>query len=322
MSAPLSRKWTPSLYNTLSRFVLFQVKRNALRSKKVPDAKTMPDLNALGIGTAKRMNAAIMFFDFANFTNVTSHISQEDTLMILNVATTTVMRIVREWGGTVEKHTGDGVMAILGTETLETEIIAQQAIESAQTIKYLMRVDVLPQIVAQSLPSLNFRIGIEMGEVLITRIGLPRMNFLTAVGSPANRASKLEGIARPNGIAIGENLARNLHPYLHNFLEKGDDPKWDWYYSDGATPYNYYHYNFEWYEPKLWLQEWFRLKKIYRCIVNLSLREPRDLISAVPKFLSFYYMLSESFKDHYPIVGQRRINGSNAHMSALYERSK
>lgn len=124
MSAPLSRKWNSNLYNILSRFVLFQVKRNARRSKKVPDARTMPDLTALGIGTAKRMNAAIMFFDFENFTAVTSHILQEDTLMILNVATTTVMRIVREWGGRVEKHTGDGVMAILGTETLKTNIIA------------------------------------------------------------------------------------------------------------------------------------------------------------------------------------------------------
>ena len=190
MSAPLSRKWTPTLYNDLSRFVLFQVKRSARRSKKVPDARTMPDLHALGIGTAKRMQAAIMFFDFENFTIVTSHISQEETLMILNVATTTVMRIVREWGGTVEKHTGDGVMAILGTETAEAKIIAQQAIESAQTIKYLMQVDVLPHLVSQGLPSLNFRIGIEMGEVLISRIGLHKMNFLTAVGSPANRASK------------------------------------------------------------------------------------------------------------------------------------
>ncbi|MBU4373515.1 MAG: adenylate/guanylate cyclase domain-containing protein [Euryarchaeota archaeon] len=264
MSAPLSRKWNSNLYNILSRFVLFQVKRNARRSKKVPDARTMPDLTALGIGTAKRMNAAIMFFDFENFTAVTSHILQEDTLMILNVATTTVMRIVREWGGTVEKHTGDGVMAILGTETLKTNIIAQQAIESAQTIKYIMQVDVLPQLVAQGLPSLNFRIGIEMGEVLISRIGLHGMNFLTAVGDPANRAAKLEALARPNGIAIGENLARNLHPYLHDFLEMGDDPKWDWHYPDRATPYNYYHYSYEWYEPKLWLREWFRLNRMYR----------------------------------------------------------
>ena len=59
----------------------------------------------------------------------------------------------------------------------------------------------------------------EMDELLISRIGIHGMNFLTAVGSGANRASKLENLARPNGIVIGENLARNLHPYLQkNYL--------------------------------------------------------------------------------------------------------
>ena len=182
--------------------------------------------------------------------------------MILNIATTTVMRIVREWQGTVEKHTGDGVMAIIGTETPNLNKIAKDAIEIAQTINFVMKSDVLPQLIAQGLPALNFRIGIEMGELLISRIGLSNMNFLTAVGSPANRASKLEALARPNGIAIGESLARNLHPYLHQYLEKGDSPDWDWYYEDKITPYNYYHYNFEWPEPRTWVKEYFTLVKI------------------------------------------------------------
>jgi class 3 adenylate cyclase len=180
------------------------------RLSKISLEQLVADLSVLGIGAAKRMNAAIMFFDFENFTAVTSHISPEQILMILNVATTTVMKIVREWKGTVEKHTGDGVMAIMGTETPDQDRIAREAIEAAHTIKYLMRTDVIPQLVAQGLPPLNFRIGIEMGELLISRIGLHDMNFLAAVGSLPTCASKLECLARPNGIAIGENLARNL----------------------------------------------------------------------------------------------------------------
>ncbi len=264
MRAPLSRKWNPSLYEKLSRFVLQRVKWNNRLIKKIPDARTMPDLSALSIGSAKRMTAVILFFDFENFTTVTSHLSPEQTLMILNVATTTVMRIVREWNGTVEKHTGDGVMAILGTETAEHDTIAREAIEVAQTIQYIMKSDVLPHLNEQGLPVLNFRIGVEMGEVLISRMGLPRMNFLTAVGSPANRASKLEALARINGIAIGETLANNLHIYLHDYLELGTDKKWEWYYEDGETPYKYYHYNFEWQEPRAWLRKRLEVLKRYR----------------------------------------------------------
>ena len=90
------------------------------------------------------------------------------------------------------------------------------------------------------------------------------MNFLTAVGSPANRASKLEALANKNGITIGENLARNLHPYLHQFLTLGDDTTWDWYYDDKVTPYNYYHYNYEWHEPREWIKGYFKFVKVYK----------------------------------------------------------
>lgn len=264
MTPPLTRKWNPKLYETLNSFVLGQVKRNAIITQRIPHARTMPNLAALKIGTAKRMKAAIMFFDFEDFTNITSHLSPENTLMILNVATTTVMRIVREWNGSVEKHTGDGVMAILGTETPDQKIIARDAVEAAQTIRFIMKSDVLPQLVAQGFPPLSFRIGIEMGEVLISRIGLHNMNFLTAVGSPANRASKLEAFASKNGITIGESLAENLHPYLHQFLELGDDPAWDWHYDDKVTPYNYYHYNYEWYEPRAWIKDYLKFIKVFK----------------------------------------------------------
>ncbi len=264
MSAPLSRKWNPKLYEKLSRFVRLMVRRDIYRSEHIPNARTMPDLSTLGIGSAKRMTVAILFFDFEDFTAVTSHLSPEKTLMLLNIATTTVMWVVREWNGTVEKHTGDGVMAILGTETSDHNTIACEAIETAQTIQYIMKSDVFPHLEKQGLPVLNFRIGVEMGEVLISKIGLHSMNFLTAVGSPANRASKLEGLAQVNGIAIGETLARNLHVYLHDYLELGTDQKWDWHYDDGETQYNYYHYSFEWKEPRDWLKKRFELKKRYR----------------------------------------------------------
>ncbi len=260
MLEPLSRKWNPDLYQNLKRFVLHQSRLSDKRLRNVPAALTMPFLEGLSIGAAKRMTAAIMFFDFENFTAISSHITLEETLTILNIATTTVMRIVREWRGIVEKHTGDGIMAIFGTETRKTDIIAQEAIESAATIRYLMKMDILPLLRSKGLPSPNFRIGIEMGEVLISRMGLHSMNFLTAIGTAANCAAKLQGLANQNGITIGENIAVNLHPFLQESLEKGDDPKWDWKAPDGE-PYNYYHYTFEWPEPKLhlkWLSQFRR----------------------------------------------------------------
>jgi len=264
MNLPLSGKWSLRLHKQLSNFVLLRTKWNVKRTSNIPNARTMPDLTALEIGSSRRMSVAILFFDFEDFTAITSPLPPEDTLMILNVATTSVMKVVREWKGTVEKHTGDGVMAIIGTETPDKHKIAREAIEVAQTIKYLMINDVIPHLAEHGAPALKFRIGVEFGEVLISRIGMQGTNFLTAVGSPANRASKLESLANPNGIAIGEDLAKNLHPYLHQFLQEGSDLSWNWYYDDGVTPYNYYHYLFEWPDPESWPKEIMRINRLIR----------------------------------------------------------
>lgn len=265
MIIPLSRKWNPSFYDKLNNFVKIKGERNTrLYSDQISKAQTMPNLQGITIGSAKRMEAAIMFFDFANFTSTTSRLSLEETLMILNISTVTVMKIVREWNGTVEKHTGDGVMAILGTETADQNDIAREAIETAQTIKYIMKSDVTPYLLGKGLPALDFRIGIEMGEILISRIGIRNMSFLTAVGSAANRASKLENLAENNGITIGEKIAANLNNYLHKFLRKGDNDNWDWHYKGSDEPYNYYHYDFEWPEPKEWAKQYRLLIKSIR----------------------------------------------------------
>ncbi len=251
---PLSRAWKPSRYEKIQKFALNLINRNSRVLSDIPDARKMPDLENIKIGSAKRMTVAVLFFDFKDFTNITSRISPEQTLMILNVTTSVVMRIVKEWGGAVEKHTGDGVMAVIGADKSENIDKAKSAIEIAMAIQYLMKNDIMPMLVSKGFPDLKFRIGIEMGEVLISRIGFHGNSFLTAVGSPANRASKAEGLARPNGIAIGENLALQLHKDLRQFLEKGDDPSWVWHYENSQKTYDYFHYSFEWCDPREWLE--------------------------------------------------------------------
>jgi len=251
---PLSRKWNPARYKNIQNFARGTLKRSFFVSQSIPNARSMPSLESIKIGSSKRMTAAILFFDFKDFTKITSKIPPEDTLAMLNATTTVVMKIIKEWGGFVEKHTGDGVMAIIGTDKREFSDIAKDAVEIAKTIKYVMQYDVMPHLIEKGFPNLEYRIGIEMGEVLIARIGYNNNSFLTAVGSPANRASKVEGLAKRNGIAVGENIAKNLHLELHHFLKKGDSESWDWYNEDTNTPYNYYHYQYEWTTPQEWLK--------------------------------------------------------------------
>lgn len=250
---PLSMKWNPPFYEELRNFFIFRAKINLQRIQKITAGLTLPGLTNLSIGSAKRMTASILFFDLENFTTTTSYLSNEETLYILNVIIPSLIKIVKKWGGAIEKNTGDGVMAVLGTETRDDKKIASDAIECAMAMRYLMENDIQPFLMKNNFPLMNFRIGVDMEEILISRIGMKNINFLTVVGDAANRASKLQSLAPSNGICIGENLAQNLDKRLYEYLEEGKDSTWSWVKAKTNIPYRYFHYHFKFPNPKEWL---------------------------------------------------------------------
>lgn len=254
---PLTRKWNPIIYNRVKNHLKEARFRSGRSRLLIPVGTTMPDPSSIVIGGAKRMDAAILFFDLESFTSISSQLSMEQTLELLSYVIPSVMHVIRHWGGFFEKNTGDGVMAILGTETKDRGIIAQDAIECAMAIRYVMENDVQPLLSSVGLPHINFRVGIDMGEVLIGRIGVHSHNFLSVVGTIANLSCKLQGFARANGICIGDTLARNLHPHLHQYCEPGDHPDWTWNYNQTGQPYHYYHFKHDWPEPLEWVKRGF-----------------------------------------------------------------
>lgn len=255
LRSPLSKKWSPLLHSLLTKritspaFKLFKT-----RIRDITDGLTMPEISSLSIGTAKRMTAAIMVFDLQDFTAACSKTSHENMLLMLNIVIPVTMCIVKHWNGEIEKNTGDGIMAIFGTETRTDFLIARDAIESAMSIRYFIVKDVWPRLREENLPCLNFRIGIDMGKVLISRIGIKDNNSLTVVGDAANRASQLQQLARSNGICIGENIFINLNPKLHSYCTSGKDNSWKWHYNNPYREYRFFHYDALWPEPKKWIR--------------------------------------------------------------------
>jgi adenylate cyclase len=249
-----SRKWNPVFHERIQRLIKILMPLNRQRVQAVTKGLTMPDITAVTIGSAKRMTASVMFFDLKDFTTTTSRLPNEHTLYMLNLIIPTVMRAITQWRGVIEKNTGDGVMAIFGTETRDESIIATEAFECAMAIKFIMLNDIRPVLENHNLPAMNFRIGIDMGEVLLARIGIVNDSFLTAVGSAANRAAKLQSLADTNGICIGDNLFQNLPSVVDGHCMVGENESWRWAWAgDNNMPYNFYHFSGNLPEPKNWI---------------------------------------------------------------------
>lgn len=115
---------------------------------------------------------------------------------------------VLDHGGTLDKYTGDGLMAFWGAP-LPMADHADQALAAAREIR--QRVAEFNQTrIAAGKPAVRVRIGVESGLAVVGDLGTPFRSAYTAVGDSVNVASRLQELARdlPHDILVGSRTAR------------------------------------------------------------------------------------------------------------------
>jgi adenylate cyclase len=153
----------------------------------------------------KDLTATMLFSDIIAFTQLAEQIPPRETNIILNQYFSTMTDIVFNNGGTLDKYIGDGLMAVFGAP-MEREDDAERAILAAKEMKQQLTVMMAEK--EDYGKKLNIRIGINTGRVVAGNIGSPKRMDYTVIGDPVNIASRLESIAKPNQILIGENTYR------------------------------------------------------------------------------------------------------------------
>jgi len=122
--------------------------------------------------------------------------------------------------GTLDKYTGDGMMAFWGAP-LPNNQHADLALDAARAI--VRRVQVMSAAqVARGRPPLRVRIGIDSGLAMAGDFGTAFRSIYTAVGDSVNTAARLEQAARdyPHDVIIGEGTVRRAR--RHQFQRLGE----------------------------------------------------------------------------------------------------
>ena len=153
------------------------------------------------------LTATIVFTDIIAFTQLAEKIPPRETNMILNQYFSMVTDIIFRHDGTLDKYIGDGLMAVFGAP-MERQDDAERAILAAKE----MREELAAMMAKKEGHTRKFdiRIGINTGRVVAGNIGSPRRMDYTVIGDPVNIASRLESIAKPNQILIGEETYKTI----------------------------------------------------------------------------------------------------------------
>jgi class 3 adenylate cyclase/tetratricopeptide (TPR) repeat protein len=154
----------------------------------------------------ERRAVTILFADLVGFTERSDRADPEDVRTTLLPFHAHVKEDIERYGGTLDKFIGDAVMGVFGAPVAH-EDDALRAVRAAlrilRTIEELRERD----------PALRIRVAVNTGVAVVALGEGPQIGEAVA-GDVVNTASRMQGLAPPDGIVIGETTYRHVRDHV------------------------------------------------------------------------------------------------------------
>ena len=151
----------------------------------------------------QRATITVLFADMVAFTAAAEKSPPETVVAMLNELFTVMTEVVFRHGGTVDKFIGDCIMGVWGAPIADVDH-AMHALEAAEDMMSFLET-ASDQWREKYGVDVRLAIGINSGEAIVGNIGSNKRMEYTVVGDIVNVAGRLETIAAPNQILVGEN---------------------------------------------------------------------------------------------------------------------
>jgi len=142
----------------------------------------------------KHSDITVISADMQDYTGLTNRSSLQDAALLTREFLQCLTDPILTYGGTLDKYTGDGLVAFWGAPIADKEHAAQ-ALRAAEAMVRNVRAWNEKRI-EQGLAPARVRLGVESGPALVGDLGTRFRRTYTAVGDCINTASKLQAVAK------------------------------------------------------------------------------------------------------------------------------
>ena len=160
----------------------------------------------------ERKQVTVLFADMKGSMELLADRDPEDARKLLDPVLQNMMDAVHRYEGTVNQVMGDGIMAIFGAP-LAHEDHAVRACYAALRMQEAIA-QLANDIRKTQGVSIQVRIGLNSGEVVVRSIGNDLRMDYTAVGQTTHLAARLEQLAAPGSVLISSDCLRLAEGYL------------------------------------------------------------------------------------------------------------
>ena len=154
---------------------------------------------------AEYKQVTVLFADVVHSMDIAAAVGPERLREVMAELVNRCAAVVKRYGGTVDKFTGDGIMAVFGAPVaLEDHAvracraalgIQEETVRLAAEVKDRDRVD------------LRLRVGLNSGQVIAGEVGSTSLGY-TTIGEQVGMAQRMESVAPPGGVMLSASTAR------------------------------------------------------------------------------------------------------------------
>ncbi|HEX5255997.1 MAG TPA: adenylate/guanylate cyclase domain-containing protein [Mycobacterium sp.] len=154
---------------------------------------------------AEYKQVTVLFADVVGSMEIAATVGPERLREIMAELVAHTAAVVQRYSGTVDKFTGDGIMAVFG---------APAALEDHALRACLAGLAIQDEVTRLSLEvqrrdgvELQLRVGLNSGQVIAGEIGSAALGY-TAIGEQVGMAQRMESVAPPGGVMLSDSTAR------------------------------------------------------------------------------------------------------------------
>lgn len=178
----------------------------------------------------RALRFAFLSIDVVGSTSLASRLSGEVYGRIISTLLGELSLLVPAFHGHVLKYTGDGLIAYFPEPAFITK--NDLALDCALVMRMLVHDALNPALLQRDLPPIEVRVGVDSGKALVVTMGSELTKRETdLLGLTLSLAAKVQSLAKPGEVLVGQTSDENLHIAWREQLEEIGLPD-DWKYTN------------------------------------------------------------------------------------------
>src|SRR6478672_5038490 len=154
---------------------------------------------------AEYKQVSVLFADVVHSMDIAATVGAERLREIMTELVNRAAVVVQRYGGTVDKFTGDGIMAIFGAPVSLEDHAVRACLAALGVQEEAKRLAV--EVQGHDGVTLQLRVGLNSGAVIAGEIGSGRLGY-TAIGEQVGMAQRMESAAPPGEVMVSDSTVR------------------------------------------------------------------------------------------------------------------